>query len=118
MSMAMMSEFPVQEYDTGDNSDVIATDSQKNTVYILAKLHGVASPEEFGLLVTEHFLSTYPWVTKSRVEVRLHPWQRILDRSDNRQSIVINATVCQMGERAQPRLRECAGDDQNRGGDP
>ena len=60
MSMAMMSEFPVQEYDTGDNSDVIATDSQKNTVYILAKLHGVAGPEEFGLLVTEHFLSTYP----------------------------------------------------------
>ena len=77
-----MSEFPVQEYDTGDNSDVIATDSQKNTVYILAKLHGVASPEEFGLLVTEHFLSTYPWVTKSRVEGSLHPWWRILDRSD------------------------------------
>ena len=76
--MAMMSEFPVQEYDTGDNSDVIATDSQKNTVYILAKLHGVASPEEFGLLVTDHFLSTYPWVTKSRVEVSLHPWRRIL----------------------------------------
>ena len=63
-------------------------------MYILAKLHGVASPEEFGLLVTEHFLSTYPWVTKSKVEVRLLPWQRILDRSDNRQSIVINATVC------------------------
>ena len=115
----MMTELlPVQEYDTGDNSDVIATDSQKNTVYILAKLHGVASPEEFGLLVTEHFLSTYPWVTKSRVEVRLHPWQRILDRSDNRQSIVINATVFQMGKRPQPRLRECSGDDQNRGGDP
>merc|ERR550532_1916553 len=43
-----------KEYDTGDNTDVIATDSQKNTVYILAKLHGVASPEKFGLLVTDH----------------------------------------------------------------
>ena len=68
-----------QDYETGDNSDIIATDSQKNTVYILAKQHGISSPEEFGLLVSEHFLSTYPWVTKSRVEVRLHPWQRIVD---------------------------------------
>ena len=48
-------------------------------MYILAKQHGVSSPEEFGLLVSEHFLATYPWVVKSRVEVRLHPWQRIVD---------------------------------------
>lgn len=30
-----------KDYLMGDNSDVIATDSQKNTVYILAKRHGV-----------------------------------------------------------------------------
>ena len=30
-----------KDYIAGDNSDIIATDSQKNTVYILAKQHGV-----------------------------------------------------------------------------
>lgn len=32
-----------KDYLAGDNSDVVATDSQKNTVYILAKRHGVRS---------------------------------------------------------------------------
>ncbi|MPC76810.1 Uricase [Portunus trituberculatus] len=31
-----------KDYLVGDNSDVVATDSQKNTVYILAKRHGVS----------------------------------------------------------------------------
>lgn len=69
-----------QDYETGDNSDIIATDSQKNTVYVLAKQHGVASPEEFGLLLATHFVSKYPWVTRARVQVTAHPWQRIPDR--------------------------------------
>lgn len=31
-----------KDYLQGDNSDIIATDSQKNTVYVLAKQHGVS----------------------------------------------------------------------------
>lgn len=31
----------VKDYTHGDNSDIIATDSQKNTVYVMAKQHGV-----------------------------------------------------------------------------
>ena len=31
----------------GDNSQVVATDTQKNTVYAFAKEHGVHSPEQF-----------------------------------------------------------------------
>ena len=69
-----------QDYETGDNSDIIATDSQKNTVYVLAKQHGISSPEEFGLLLATHFVSKYPWVTRARVKVTAHPWQRIPDR--------------------------------------
>ncbi|CAG7718597.1 unnamed protein product, partial [Allacma fusca] len=38
-----------KDYLFGDNNDIVATDSQKNTVYILAKQHGVKSPEEFAL---------------------------------------------------------------------
>ena len=49
-------------------------------MYVLAKQHGVASPEEFGLLLATHFVSKYPWVTQARVQVIAHPWQRIPDR--------------------------------------
>ena len=34
-------------HSTGDNSAVIATDTQKNTVYALARLHGVGAIEDF-----------------------------------------------------------------------
>ena len=49
-------------------------------MYILAKQHGISSPEEFGLLLATHFVSRYPWVTRARVLVTAHPWQRIPDR--------------------------------------
>lgn len=68
-----------KDYETGDNSDIIATDTQKNTVYILAKQYGITSPEEFGLLLATHFVSKYPWVVKARIVISAHPWQRITD---------------------------------------
>ena len=39
----------------GDNSHVHATDTQKNSVYALAREHGVASPEGFLLTLAEHW---------------------------------------------------------------
>jgi len=68
-----------QDYERGDNSDIIATDTQKNTIYVLAKQHGIASPEEFGLLLVTHFISKYPWVVKSQVSITAHPWERVID---------------------------------------
>jgi urate oxidase len=53
-----------KDYLQGDNSDIIATDSQKNTVYVLAKKFGVKSPEDFATILCNHFLSTYSHVTK------------------------------------------------------
>lgn len=66
-----------KDYLFGDNSDIVATDSQKNIVYILAKVHGLNSPEEFGLLLCSHFLSKYPHVSKVRISIEEHPWQRM-----------------------------------------
>merc|ERR1711955_147871 len=68
-----------KDYERGDNSDIIATDTQKNTVYVLAKQHGITSPEEFGLLLVTHFISKYPWVTTARANITARPWQRITD---------------------------------------
>merc|ERR1712215_569727 len=70
-----------KDYEKGDNSDIIATDTQKNTVYILAKQFGISSLEEFGLILAKHFLSKYPWVVSARISLSAHPWQRITDTS-------------------------------------
>ena len=60
----------------GDNSHVLATDTQKNTVLAFAR-DGVASPEEFGLRLARHFAGAYPWITGARVAVESYGWQRI-----------------------------------------
>ncbi|XP_015591878.1 uricase [Cephus cinctus] len=65
-----------KDYLEGDNRDIIATDSQKNTVYLLAKKYGVKSPEEFGILLCAHFLYTYKHVEEVNVNVLEYPWSR------------------------------------------
>ncbi|KRT84431.1 hypothetical protein AMK59_640, partial [Oryctes borbonicus] len=65
------------DYLEGNNKDIIATDSQKNTVYILAKKHGIKTPEEFGLLLCSHFLYTYRHVAEVEVKIDEYPWERL-----------------------------------------
>src|SRR3954454_14761787 len=63
----------------GDNSAVLATDTQKNTVYAFAKEHRVGSPEEFAARLARHFLRGA--ITKARVEVVEVPWARVNDHA-------------------------------------
>ena len=46
----------------GDNRDVVPTDTVKNTIYFLAKKHGVENIETFALLLANHFLTFYSHV--------------------------------------------------------
>lgn len=62
----------------GDNAHVVATDTQKNTVYGLAR-DGVASPEEFLVRLGEHFTSKFDWVTGGRWAAQQFFWGRIND---------------------------------------
>lgn len=62
---------------TGDNSAVIATDTQKNTVYALARTGGVGAPEEFGLRLAAHFVDGFDQVTGAHMEIAQHCWERI-----------------------------------------
>ena len=64
-------------YCEGDNRNCIATDSMKNTVYVLAKEHGFVSVEQFALILVRHFLATYPQVSAARIELTQSYWQRI-----------------------------------------
>ncbi|KAA8496926.1 Uricase-2 isozyme 1 [Porphyridium purpureum] len=61
----------------GDNSMVVATDTCKNHVYLLAKQHSMSSPEQFALDLADRFLDTYAFVTQVRVRVAKAPWQRV-----------------------------------------
>ena len=59
--------------DQGNNSRVIATSSQANTVYLLAKLHGVQSPEAFALLLANHFLKECNSIDNLTLQVTCPP---------------------------------------------
>jgi urate oxidase len=60
----------------GDNRKVLPTDTMKNTVYAVAKLHPIKSPEDFCLLLAGHFLSRNPQVSRARIEVAETLWTR------------------------------------------
>lgn len=68
----------VDSYLAGDNSLVVATDTQKNTVFAFAKEHGIASPEEFLLTLGEHFTSEFEWIEGGLWQAEQYEWERIL----------------------------------------
>jgi urate oxidase len=61
----------------GDNSNLLATDTMRNTVYALAKDHLTGSIEGFGLALVDHFLEAGPTVTACRVDITQFLWRRI-----------------------------------------
>ncbi|NAZ88048.1 factor-independent urate hydroxylase [Kineococcus indalonis] len=63
-------------YLTGDQSKVLPTDTQKNTVYAYAKEKGVASVEGYALDLARHFVDDVAPVTGARVDVDSYPWTR------------------------------------------
>lgn len=72
----------------------MATDSQKNTVYLLAKKFGITSPEDFALTLTKHFLMKYRHVKEAHVHVQEYPWERIkYNGPDNRAALHNHAFV-------------------------
>lgn len=61
----------------GDNSKLLPTDTQKNTVYALAKEHFVSSIEAFGLYLANYFISNNPQVTQVQIDITEHDWKRL-----------------------------------------
>ena len=80
-----------KDYIVGDNSDIVATDSQKNTVYLLAKKHGVTCPEQLALILARHFIDTYSFVVKARVYIEQLPWKKVvIDGKQHRHAFIFN----------------------------
>jgi urate oxidase len=55
----------------------VATDTQKQTCYILAKQNPVTPPELFAAIVSSHFVTTYPHIHAAHVKVVQHRWARL-----------------------------------------
>jgi urate oxidase len=75
----------------GDNSKILPTDTQKNTVYALAKEHFTGSIEEFGLALAAHLFSDNPQVSIARIELTEHLYHRLLFDGSPHQHAFISA---------------------------
>jgi urate oxidase len=62
---------------TGDNSAVVPTDTQKNTVFAFAKEAPVGEIEEFALRLGRHFVGAFRSITRARVHIESCGWDRI-----------------------------------------
>jgi urate oxidase len=60
----------------GINTDVLPTDTMKNTVFALARDATLDEPERFAHLVGRHFLDTAAAADRVTVELLLHRWDR------------------------------------------
>ena len=61
----------------GDQSAVLPTDTQKNTAFAYAKLHGVASPEDYALALGRRLLEATPAAQEAEVRVEQYAWDRL-----------------------------------------
>lgn len=62
----------------GDQSQVLPTDTQKNTAYAYAKSVGVTSIEQYALSLARHFVDDIEPVTGARIEVEEYLWDRAI----------------------------------------
>ncbi|KAL3474838.1 hypothetical protein BJX99DRAFT_247902 [Aspergillus californicus] len=64
-------------YTKADNSVIVATDSIKNSIFILAKQNPVTPPELFGSILGTHFINTYKHIHVAHTSIITHRWTRL-----------------------------------------
>lgn len=64
----------------GDNSKVVPTDTQKNSVFAFAR-DGIGEIEDFAMRLARHFVNEFASVYRARVHVEEQAWRRIHDQA-------------------------------------
>jgi urate oxidase len=82
---------------TGDQSAVLPTDTQKNTAFAYAKIHGIASIEDYALALGRRLLEACPAASAAQVRVEEYPWDRIGDHSFVRRGGAVRTAVVTVG---------------------
>jgi urate oxidase len=62
---------------SGDQANVLPTDSQKNTCFAYAKEKGVGQIEDYALGLARHFVDDIEPVSEARIEVDEYGWERV-----------------------------------------
>ncbi|WP_261557914.1 factor-independent urate hydroxylase [Frankia tisae] len=76
VSTALRGDFAAAHL-AGDNSHVLTTDAQKNTVYAFAREHGIGQIEDFAIRLGRHFVDSFPWIDGAQIEIEQYHWNRI-----------------------------------------
>jgi urate oxidase len=76
VSTALRGDFAAAHL-SGDQANVLPTDSQKNTCYAYAKEHGVGEIEDYALALAGHFVADIGPVTRAHVDVDEYHWERV-----------------------------------------
>ncbi len=76
VSVALSGDFAASHL-TGDNSKIVPTDTQKNTVFAFARDGDIGEAEDFALRLARHFVREYPAVYRARVSIEEYAWERI-----------------------------------------
>jgi urate oxidase len=88
VSTSLRGDFAAAHTD-GDQSQVLPTDTQKNTAFAFAKKHGVTSPEDYALALARRLVEATPAATGALVRVEEYAWDRItVDGAGNDHSFV------------------------------
>ncbi len=75
VSVALAGDF-TDTHMTGDNSKVVPTDTQKNTVFAFAA-DDIGEIEDFALRLARHFVDDFETVTCARVSIEEFAWSRL-----------------------------------------
>ena len=76
VSVMLQGDFDAS-YTRAENRLVVPTDTMKNTVYALAREKLGAETEDFGVVLGEHFLKTYPQVERADIGLSERGWERM-----------------------------------------
>ena len=79
VSVALAGDF-ADTHLTGDNSKVVPTDTQKNTVFAFAH-DAMGEIEDFAIRLARHFVSEFASVYRARVTIEELPWARVDDHA-------------------------------------
>ncbi|HET7761832.1 MAG TPA: urate oxidase [Phycicoccus sp.] len=96
VSTSLRGEFAAAHTE-GNQAAVLPTDTQKNTAFAYAKLHGIESPEDYGLALGRRLLDACPAATHADVRVEQHDWDRLGDHSFIRRGGPVRTAVVTVG---------------------
>jgi urate oxidase len=99
VSTSLRGEFS-DAHTVGDQSQVLPTDTQKNTAFAYAKRHGISSPEDYALALGRRLLDATPAASAAQVRVEEYAWDRIGDHSFVKRGGSVRTAVVTVGRDA------------------